>query len=90
MQQLPNVKDETCKNQDCSALVSKRRHREAGNKRVREEERKAEETDRKDATQEKSPNRLCFNYQRRKGGEKQGFLLVRVSLWIKRYIYISD
>ena len=28
--------------------MSKRRHREAGNKRVREEERKAEETDRKD------------------------------------------
>lgn len=41
MQQLPNVKDETCKNQDCAALVSKRRHREAENKRVREEERKA-------------------------------------------------
>lgn len=53
MQQLPNVKDETCKNQDCAALVSKRRHREAANKRVRGEERKAErrgrdrQTDRK-------------------------------------------
>lgn len=32
MQQLPNVKDETCKNQDCTALVSKRRRREAENK----------------------------------------------------------
>lgn len=38
MQQLPNVKDKTCKNQDCAELVSKRRHREAGNKRAREEE----------------------------------------------------
>lgn len=38
MQQLPNVKDETCKNQDCAALVSKRRHREAENKRVRGKE----------------------------------------------------
>lgn len=35
MQQLPNVKDETCKNQDCAVLVSKRRQREAGNKRAR-------------------------------------------------------
>lgn len=32
MQQLPNVKDETCKNQDCTVLVSKRRRREAENK----------------------------------------------------------
>ena len=94
MQQLPNVKDETCKNQDCAALVSKRRHREAENKRVRKEERKAErrggDRQRGQKTEEKSPNRLCFNYWRRKGGEKQRFLLVRLSLWIKRYIYISD
>lgn len=93
MQQLPNVKDETCKNQDCAALVSKR-HRETGNKRVREEERKAERRGRdrqkRQEMEEKSPNRLCFNYQRRKGGEKLRFLLVRLSLWIKRYIYISD
>lgn len=94
MQQLPNVKDETCKNQDCAALVSKRRHREAENKRVRVGERKAKrrgrDTRKRQETEEKSPNRLCFNYWCRRGGETQRFLLVRLSLWIKRYIYISD
>lgn len=89
MQQLPNVKDETCKNQDCTALVSKRRHREAENKNKaerqgRDRQKKRQETD------EKSPNRLCFNYWRRRGGERLRFLLVRLLLWIKRYIYISD
>lgn len=88
MQQLPNVKDETCKNQDCAALVSKRRHREAENKR--KAERRGRDRQKGQETEEKSPNRLCFNYWCRKGGEKQRFLLVRLSLWIKRYIYISD
>lgn len=60
--------------------------------RTRIRQKDKEETDKKkrQETDEKSPNRLCFNYWRRRGGERLRFLLVRLLLWIKRYIYISD
>lgn len=88
MQQLPNVKDETCKIKTVLRLCQRG---DTERQRTRGRQKDEEETDKKrQETEEKSPNRLCFNYWCRKGGEKQRFLLVRLSLWIKHYIYISD
>lgn len=60
MQQLPNVKDETCKNQDCTVLMSKRRQRTR--ERERGKRKDEEETDRIDG--------------RRKRKAQRGFVLI--------------
>lgn len=88
MQQLPNVKDETCKNQDGAVLVSKRRHREAENKSVRGEGRKAERL--RPKRQEREERQTGFVLITGEGEEREKLLLVRLWFWIKHNIYISD
>ena len=64
MPQLPNVKDEMCKNQDRTDIVSQRRHREAENKN--KAERQGVGGQKNMETAKESPNRLCIKFWCRK------------------------